>query len=378
MGQAAHQRGHVALAGLGGGGRLGGLGLRGVALSGLAPGGLLGRGRLGRLLRLLGAGGLGGLLGLLGGLGLGRLVLDLLGGRLVLAGGALRRGGAAAGGAGADECEDGAHLDGVVLLRTDLQEGARHGGGDLGVDLVGGDLEQRLVDLDLVADGLQPAGHGALGHGLAQRGQGDLGGLAAGRRGPVRALVGGGALLRSRLACGLLLGVVLLRLLDGGLLGRGVVLRRVGGAAAGAVADRGQRGADLDRVVLLDQDLLEHAGHGGRDLGVDLVGGDLHQGLVDGDLVADGLEPAGHGALGDGFAQGGQVHGFRHGSDAPHEGWAPGAPTRGCEVGPTHGPGMVSAVGQLCSGWPNRAMAASPRASFCVGCACTNWATSSG
>jgi hypothetical protein len=39
---------------------------------------------------------------------------------------------------------------------------------DLGVDLVGGDLEQRLVDLDGVADLLQPAGDGAFGDALAQ------------------------------------------------------------------------------------------------------------------------------------------------------------------------------------------------------------------
>ena len=62
-----------------------------------------------------------------------------------------------------DDGEVGADGDGVVLLGEDLLEGARHGGGDLGVDLVGRDLEQWLVDLDAVTDVLQPAGDGPLG-----------------------------------------------------------------------------------------------------------------------------------------------------------------------------------------------------------------------
>ena len=49
----------------------------------------------------------------------------------------------------------------------------------------------------------------------------------------------------------------------------------------------------------LDLDLQQRAGDRRRDLGVDLVGGDLEQRLVDRDLVADLLEPAGDGALGD-------------------------------------------------------------------------------
>ena len=67
----------------------------------------------------------------------------------------------------------GADLDGLVLLDLDLQQRAGDGRGDLGVDLVGGDLEQRLVDGDLVADLLQPAGDGAFGDGLAECGEGD-------------------------------------------------------------------------------------------------------------------------------------------------------------------------------------------------------------
>ena len=72
---------------------------------------------------------------------------------------------------GADHGQLGADLDGLVLVDLDLQQRAGDGGGDLGVDLVGGDLEQRLVDRDLVADLLEPAGDGALGDGLAERGQ---------------------------------------------------------------------------------------------------------------------------------------------------------------------------------------------------------------
>src|SRR5690606_30844276 len=96
------------------------------------------------------------------------------------------------GGAGADERQDGADLDGLVLLDQDLLERAGDRRGDLGVDLVGRDLEQRLVDGDVVTDLLEPARHGALGDRLAQRGQRDLGGVAATGSGGL----GGGGLLR--------------------------------------------------------------------------------------------------------------------------------------------------------------------------------------
>ena len=69
------------------------------------------------------------------------------------------------------------------------------------------------------------------------------------------------------------------------------------------VADDGDHGADVDRVTFLHADLGEHAGHGRRHLGVDLVGGHLEQGLVSGDGVADLLEPLGDRALGDRFAE---------------------------------------------------------------------------
>src|SRR5699024_5681777 len=79
-------------------------------------------------------------------------------------------------------------------------------------------------------------------------------------------------------------------------------------AGAGAVADDGEGRPDLDGLVFPGDDLLEGAGQGGGDLGVDLVGGDLEEGLVDLDGVALLLEPLGDGALGDGFAECGHRH----------------------------------------------------------------------
>ena len=57
----------------------------------------------------------------------------------------------------ADHREVGADRDGVVLLDKHLLKGAGDRRGDLGVDLVGGDFEQRLVDRDLVTDLLEPS-----------------------------------------------------------------------------------------------------------------------------------------------------------------------------------------------------------------------------
>ena len=74
----------------------------------------------------------------------------------------------------------------------------------------------------------------------------------------------------------------------------------------GALADDGDDLADRDLVVDLGLEFLDGAGDGGGDLGVDLVGRDLDDGLVDGDLVADLDEPGGDDALGDGLAQLGQ------------------------------------------------------------------------
>ena len=77
-----------------------------------------------------------------------------------------------------------------------------------------------------------------------------------------------------------------------------------------AVTDDREVGADRHRVVLLDEDLLQRAGHRRGDLGVDLVGRDLEQRLVDLDAVADTLQPARHGPFGDGLAERRHLHAF--------------------------------------------------------------------
>ena len=69
------------------------------------------------------------------------------------------------------------------------------------------------------------------------------------------------------------------------------------------VADHGQLAADLNGVVLLGDDLLQHACRGGWDLGVDLVRGDLEQRFVQLHRVALLLEPPGDGPLGDALAE---------------------------------------------------------------------------
>src|SRR5690606_19437996 len=127
---------------------------------------------------------------------------------------------------GADDRQHGADLGVLVLLDADLEHGARDGGGDLGVDLVGRDLEQRLVDLDGLADGLEPAGDGALGDGLAERRHRHLlalCGATGGSRRLGRGRLGGGSGLSGRLL-GRLLGRSLgCGSLLGGRLGAGVV-----------------------------------------------------------------------------------------------------------------------------------------------------------
>ena len=93
------------------------------------------------------------------------------------------------------------------------------------------------------------------------------------------------------------------------------------GLLATGVAARGRRAVTDDARSAptstvsssLDEDLLQHAGDRRRDLGVDLVGRDLEQRLVDLDVVADLLEPAGDGALGDALAEGGICDRVRRG-----------------------------------------------------------------
>ena len=85
-----------------------------------------------------------------------------------------RRGFGGSGGCGsgaiADDTDYGVDLDGVALGDFDFLEDAAGGGGDFGVDLVGGDFEQRLVALDFVAGLFEPLGDGAFEDGLAHLG----------------------------------------------------------------------------------------------------------------------------------------------------------------------------------------------------------------
>ena len=200
----------------------------------------------------------------------------------------------AAGGrlARADDGELGTDLDGLVLRDLDLEQRARDRGGDLGVDLVGGDLEQRLVDGDGVADLLEPAGHGALGDRLAQRGQRHRGAVPApGRH-------------RGRCSWAVAAGPARARLLAAGwarapLLGAARRARprgRLPPSLAGADSlGLGPEPSHLPRPITastaptstvsssaaLISSSVPATGRG--DLGVDLVGGDLEQRLVDRD-----------------------------------------------------------------------------------------------
>ncbi|GAQ72144.1 hypothetical protein T45_03889 [Streptomyces turgidiscabies] len=267
-------------------------------------------------------------------------------------------------GRSADHGQLGADLGGLVLADHDLQQDAGDGRRNLGVDLVGGDLEQRLVLRDLLTDRLQPAGDGAFGDGLAERGQDDvraLGGAAAGGS------LGGGSRGRSRLLGGRLGGRGRSRGSGGGRR-RGDLRRGRGGSGrAAAVVDEGQLGADLDGLVLGDLDGREDAGDGRGDLGVDLVGRHLQQRLVGLDALALGLQPPGDSALGDALTERRKGYGNRHGF---------GCSLRNC--GSLCRRPSTEGQSWACSGLPARARWASPSASLCVGWAWMSCATSEG
>ncbi len=82
----------------------------------------------------------------------------------------------------------------------------------------------------------------------------------------------------------------------------GLGSRRCGASAARSRLEAGERLADLDDVVGLDERLEDGAGDGGGDLGVDLVGRDLDDRVALGDLVARLLVPLEDDALGDRLA----------------------------------------------------------------------------
>src|SRR5207248_3690345 len=71
----------------------------------------------------------------------------------------------------------------------------------------------------------------------------------------------------------------------------------------GTFGDLTEQRADRNRRTVSSDDLAQRAGGGRRDLDGDLIGLELHQGLVDCDGIAGLLEPAADGGLGDGFAE---------------------------------------------------------------------------
>ena len=110
------------------------------------------------------------------GLGCRRLRLGLRRGCLRLGLGCIRRlPVAGARGLVGDDRQPRPDIDGLALRHQDLGEVTAGRRRHLGVDLVGRDLEQRLVSVDLVADLLEPLRDRALGDGLAELRHGDVG-----------------------------------------------------------------------------------------------------------------------------------------------------------------------------------------------------------
>ena len=144
-----------------------------------------------------------------------------------------------------DAAQDGSDRDRGIGLDQDLGDRARGRGGNLGVDLVGGDLYQRVVDRNSIANRNLPLEHRALGHGIAHLGEGDFHEFV-------------------------------------GLSGRRPVAVDL---------DLTQHGPDRDGRVRFGQDLRERARGGGGQLGVDLVRGDLDERLLGVHLVTHRFQP---------------------------------------------------------------------------------------
>ena len=209
--------------------------------------------------------------------------------------GGSRSGGSSSSGSVTDDSQNLANLCVLILGDADLEQGTCYGGGNLGVNLVGGNLNQGLVNLNLLANFLQPAGNGALGDGLAQCGQYDLDACSSSSGSLSNRSGSCGSLSNRSGSCGSLSSCGSSR-----------------SSSAGTVANDSQSSADLDVLVLGDENLLDNACYGGGNLGVNLVGGNLNQGCVNLNGVADLNEPAGNGTLGHGLAQCGQYYGVGH------------------------------------------------------------------
>ena len=170
----------------------------------------------------------------------------------------------------------------VAFLGEDLGDGAGGRRRQLHVDLVGGQLDDGLAVLHVVADLDGPLEDRALGDRLAAGGRDDVDDLG------LRGGLGRGDILRQSLGC---------RFRE---LARGSLasfLRRGRGPVA-ARRDLREQGADLDGLALGRVDLDQDARGRRGDLGVDLVGGDLDEDLVGFDLVALLLVPLEDGPLG--------------------------------------------------------------------------------
>jgi hypothetical protein len=149
--------------------------------------------------------------------------------------------------------------DRLVRFDEDLLNRARNGRWDLGVDLVRGDLDERVVNRNAVTGLHTPLQHGALGDRVAHLREGDVDQLAA----ALRRLLG----------------------------------RRPGGSVAVGLYFA-EHASHLNRFIGFGGDVYKRSGHGRRDLGIDLVGRDLDQGLVRLHPVAYLLQPAKDGAFG--------------------------------------------------------------------------------
>ena len=213
--------------------------------------------------------------------------------------GGLRLGVGCGGGAGfTDADDDVADVDGVVFVGEDFEDDACHGGGNLGIDLVGGDFEQGLVYGNGVANGLEPLGDGSFGDGFAEFWHDHVGGGAAGSG--CYCGFGGRCGFRLCCRCGVCFWLGGWCFLGGC---RGGLRLGVGCGGGAGFTDADDDVADVDGVVFVGEDFEDDACHGGGNLGIDLVGGDFEQGLVYGNGVANGLEPLGDGSFGDGFAE---------------------------------------------------------------------------
>src|SRR4029077_13824018 len=90
------------------------------------------------------------------------------------------------------------------------------------------------------------------------------------------------------------------------------------------LADGGEHGPDGHDLVLLHEQRSEHARHGRRDLGVDLVGLDQADGVIDLDALALVLQPLDERRVEHGQAPFGQDHGRLAHSAPPCRAGMPG------------------------------------------------------